>query len=150
MSWKDSRIFQVCQEFKVLLMSLKSISRSRKFKLYCRLLFLQIKGIQHATIGHYWSHKKKGMFLWVARFNEQCTNLANVFNLSKNNMGEFFQWTWFTWRHQALYHWKQGLPLATMDNGATNKLGFCILCWKHYSTRNSPMLKLLLKTILVY
>lgn len=105
MSWKDSRIFQVCQEFKVLVMSLKFVSRSWKFKLYYKLLFLQIKGIQHATIGHYWSQKNSfGCFCGFVRFNEQFMNLATVFKLSKNNMGEFFQWAWFTWRHQALYH----------------------------------------------
>jgi hypothetical protein len=118
-SWKDSRIFQICQEFKVLLMLFQSISRSQKFKLYCKLLLPQIEGIQHAIIGHYWSQKKFWMFLWVCQvqwiMHKSCNHLQSI----EKQHGGIFSMSLIYMKASSFISLETRTVVATMDDGAT-------------------------------
>ncbi len=107
----------------------------------CRILFIQIKGLQHAAIGHCWSQEMiSECFCGVAKISEWCVGVVIVFNLWKNNMGQFSQWTWFAESIKPYIIEGKGYPYYHGQWFFINKWEFDTLFWKHYSTSNFLML----------
>jgi hypothetical protein len=63
-----------------------------------------------------------------------------VFNLWKNNMGQFSQWTWFAESIKPYIIEGKGYPYYHGQWFFINKWEFDTLFWKHYSTSNFLML----------